>query len=303
MEKTRIELFKVLAGSRGYGLNRPDSDYDWRHVYTLSKEELMNPFDTEKQQQVHSEDEDIEKHELRNFLRLASDCNPNIIEFLFFPTVEYIHPLFQKYFVDNRHLFLAQTAKTKFVGYMKSQLHRVENHRAWFKNPPQHEPQREDYHVPVFLTNEALASIVNFSSEVVDEKYRPFIPQWRLFLIEKKKWQNYQSWIKTRNPERAELEKKFGYDTKHASHLLRLGFEAEDILTEKTIHIPSKHVQEILDVRNGKWTIEQVTNFADKMEEKLSRLSETSDLPEKTDKKLIAELYCKFINELEKKEG
>ena len=38
----------------------------------------------------------------------------------------------------------------------------------------------------------------------------------------KREWDQYQNWKKTRNSARAELEEKYGYDTKHAYHLVRL---------------------------------------------------------------------------------
>jgi len=42
----------------------------------------------------------------------------------------------------------------------------------------------------------------------------------REYSAKKKEWDQYQSWKKNRNPARAILEEKFGYDTKHAYHLV-----------------------------------------------------------------------------------
>ena len=43
-------------------------------------------------------------------------------------------------------------------------------------------------------------------------------------------WEHYQQWKSERNPQRAELEAKFGYDTKHAMHLVRLMRMGREIL-------------------------------------------------------------------------
>lgn len=45
-----------------------------------------------------------------------------------------------------------------------------------------------------------------------------------------KRYENYQRWLSNRNPERARFEAKCGYDTKHASHCLRLLYQAEYVL-------------------------------------------------------------------------
>jgi uncharacterized protein len=45
-----------------------------------------------------------------------------------------------------------------------------------------------------------------------------------------KHWDAYQAWKTQRNPQRAELERRFGYDTKHAMHLLRLMHTGLEVL-------------------------------------------------------------------------
>ena len=45
-----------------------------------------------------------------------------------------------------------------------------------------------------------------------------------------REWQQYQEWTRSRNPARAELERRHGYDTKHAMHLIRLLRMAVEIL-------------------------------------------------------------------------
>ena len=50
------------------------------------------------------------------------------------------------------------------------------------------------------------------------------------FAAAMQEWEQYESWKKNRNPDRAAMEAKFGYDAKHASHLIRLLRMATEIL-------------------------------------------------------------------------
>lgn len=50
-------------------------------------------------------------------------------------------------------------------------------------------------------------------------------------------WEQYQTWVKNRNPKRSELEKKFGYDCKHMSHVFRLLIQGKEILEKGTLSV------------------------------------------------------------------
>jgi hypothetical protein len=84
--------------------------------------------------------------------------------------------------------------------------------------------------------------------------------------------QVYDSWIawkKERNPARRALEIKSGYDTKHAAmlvRLLRLGYE---ILTTGKVIVKRPDADELLDIKNGAWSFDQVMEFKEEMERKL----------------------------------
>jgi len=86
-------------------------------------------------------------------------------------------------------------------------------------------------------------------------------------------WHQYQSWLKNRNPDRAVLETKYGYDTKHASHLVRLMKQAEEILMKGTLTLKDKATAELLmAVRKGAWSYDVVLDFAKEMEKRLDQL-------------------------------
>jgi predicted nucleotidyltransferase len=58
---------------------------------------------------------------------------------------------------------------------------------------------------------------LGLSREVID-----ILERERRFRAAQKHWQSFQRWRAERNPMRADLESRYGYDTKHAMHLIRL---------------------------------------------------------------------------------
>lgn len=102
---------------------------------------------------------------------------------------------------------------------------------------------------------------------------------------------NYWTWKKNRNETRSELEEKYGFDTKHATHAVRLIRMGEEILTEGIVRVKRPDAKELLAIRNGEWTYEQLLDFAEG-KDKLIRetLYKTSRLPKTVDQKLAAKV-------------
>lgn len=120
----RIILTSV-AGSHLYGLNTPASDMDIRGIFLDSPEDLFD-VTGDKNQEVADDAQDVKYYSLKKFLKLASECNPNIIELLFLPddTILFKSPVYDK-LVANRHLFMSKRARHTFTGYAYSQIQRA----------------------------------------------------------------------------------------------------------------------------------------------------------------------------------
>lgn len=110
-------------------------------------------------------------------------------------------------------------------------------------------------------------------------------------------WKGYFDWKKNRNVKRSILEEKYGYDTKHASHLIRLMWMANFILSEKKVYVklPEPYIQTIKDIRNGKYTYDQIIEMSNSIQKTNETLYELSDLRNNIDKKWAKELYCKLV--------
>lgn len=104
-------------------------------------------------------------------------------------------------------------------------------------------------------------------------------------------WDNYWTWKKNRNEKRSALEEQFGYDTKHAMHLVRLLRMGHEALSTGELLVKRPDAEELLAIRNGSWTYEQVVEYAEMMDSEVrEKLYPTTFLPKKPNIKLAADL-------------
>lgn len=82
---------------------------------------------------------------------------------------------------------------------------------------------------------------------------------------------------------RPEYESKYGYDTKYAMHMLRLGFQGIELLSEGHLTLPMKKPQReyLLEVRLGQITLDQVVQKAGELERALEDARDSSPLQER----------------------
>ena len=115
-------------------------------------------------------------------------------------------------------------------------------------------------------------------------------------------WNAYQTWLRERNPARAELERKWGYDSKHAGHLFRLMKQGGELLTTGVLHVDRTGIdaEELLAIRNkGIYTYEQVVEWAEKMDARLDEIYKagSSPLPKKPDHNGAENLLMKLMDQ------
>lgn len=87
-----------------------------------------------------------------------------------------------------------------------------------------------------------------------------------VYVAAKENWEHYWEWKKNRNVKRSELEEKFGYDTKHAMHLVRLLRMGHEALSTGELIVMRPDAEELLAIRNGAWSYEQVVEYAEMMD-------------------------------------
>lgn len=106
---------------------------------------------------------------------------------------------------------------------------------------------------------------------------------------------NYHKWKANRNTVRSQLEKKYGFDSKFASHVVRLLRMAEEVLTTGELLVKRPDAEELLAIRNGAWTYEQMIKFYEEKEKYIREvLYHKSVLPKTPDIKKAAKILIEM---------
>lgn len=127
-----------------------------------------------------------------------------------------------------------------------------------------------------------------------DDNFLDLLDRERKYTAAKRHHQAYQAWREHRNRARADLEGRHGYDTKHALHLVRLLRMGKEILTEGVVRVRRPDAAELLAVRDGAWTYDQLMAWAEAQAAELDVLAARSTLPKSPDLEAIDEL-CREV--------
>jgi len=296
-------IFLTRHGSQAYGTSTPTSDLDVKGICVPPKEYMLGFHKVFEQAEVKG-DPDMVIYDIRKFFKLASDCNPNIIEVLFTSPEDWFHttPSFQKLWA-NRHLFLSRKARHTFSGYAMSQLKRIHTHKRWLLNPPTHKPAREEYglsdqHKAVSRDEMGAFDKLIEDGYTVDEHAMRVLQKEKAYQNALTEYTQYENWKKTRNEKRAATEAEFGYDTKHAMHLVRLLRMCREILVEGVVHVKRPDADELRAIRNGAWTYSELMLWAEQQDKDLDQLYAQSPLPHSSDRDKLDQLCIEIIEEM-----
>lgn len=306
-------IFLAKHGSHCYGLNVSTSDLDMKGICIEPLKfhyGFLNNFEQHIELVGNGNPNDLTIFSLKKFAKLASDNNPNIIEILFCDDSDVLQ-------IDDygeelraaRRSFLSTRAFYTFAGYAHSQLKRIKTHRGWLLNPPKEPPSRKDY---------GLRQDFSFSqtemgafATVIDDGLENSLSNEALSLYSKERaystmvtqWSQYQEWKKNRNPARAEIESRYGFDTKHGMHLLRLMRMAVEIIRDGNVIVKRHDREELLAVRNGQRSYDSLIEEAEKLEKLAKDHYDSSPLPKKPNLKEIDKLVVGLTERYLKENG
>lgn len=99
-----------------------------------------------------------------------------------------------------------------------------------------------------------------------------------------KHWSAYQAWKAQRNPARGELEKRHGYDTKHAMHLIRLMRMGLEALETGDLRVRRPDAGELNAIRDGALSYEELIAAAEELQGKMRDSARRSRLPKEVDR-------------------
>ena len=123
MNLDEFVIYRCIVGSRAYGLDQESSDVDRRGIYLPPAEMQWSLYGVPEQIE-HKESEEC-YWEIQKFLMLALKANPNVLECLYTPLVEYATPLVHE-LIDERSIFLSKLVYQTYNGYVLSQFKKLE---------------------------------------------------------------------------------------------------------------------------------------------------------------------------------
>jgi uncharacterized protein len=225
-------IFLAYRGSIAHNMYIPQTDplsIDDKDLMGVCIPSIAHYFGLKKFEQLEKKynEWDSVVYELRKFLLLLSKQNPNVLELLWLQPQHYIsmHPIGQM-LLDHKELFQSKQAYHTFLGYAKSQLHKMNHHT----------------------------------------------------------FQGYMG------EKRKKLVKQFGYDTKHAAHLIRLLRMGTEYLTHGQLNVFRHDAFVLLEIKQGKWSLKNVHQEANNLIKELLVAYKHSPLPDKVNDEHINEL-------------
>lgn len=308
-------LMETVYGSRLYGLNTENSDWDYKGVYMpdlrdviLGKVQKSITKSTGNNHSKNTSDDiDSEYYSLHHFIKLACKGETVAIDMLFAPPSMLLES--SSIWCDivwNREKFLSKNMSA-FMGYAKHQAIRYSR-------------KADKY--------DSIRTVINLVASFINEKYDvsklssvwdllPVLPPWvekkeKTYIICGSKFTEnvsiqylYDNLILMANKYGKRVKEaadKQSVDWKSLSHAVRVIYELECLVKDHciTFPIPNPMASTLKGIKCGQFSIDYISDFLEVYMAEVSDLIENSSLPEKVDedywKSFIINTYLKIYN-------
>lgn len=329
-------LLKLQSGSHLYGLSTPESDVDYLGV-VYEPFEYKIGFNTFNELDVSVKDKhsngrntkdaiDEKYYSLSRFVELLKSNNPTIVELLFARDVEFRHPVIEKLY-EHRMDFLSKSRiENGFIGYAIAQEKKME-----IKSENLSEVSTF-FEVIKDMDVDGTSTVIDVLKR--DKKLAGYCYQYemnQLDLVERLKASKSKEEIKKLNSKlgkmylgtrefsvnilfkklraqleqimnqksnRSELVEKYNFDVKFASHYLRLLLEGVELLETGEIKFPLKDREFLLDVKLGKYTLDEVLEHGAKLKDRVRKAQENSVISDKVHHGRVEKVVLDFYREM-----
>ena len=296
-------IYETVHGSTAYGLTRAGSDIDVKGVVIGPAGWYLGVSGGPEQIDLSP---DHVRYDIRKFFRLAVDANPTVLELLWTPDEHHrvVTDAGWK-LIDARNGFLSRRVAERFGRYALAQLTRIRTHRAWLQSPPVGAPTRSQFGLPdrtVIPAHQLAAADVmlergDLGDADVSPNFIDLLTREKRYKAAQTQWRHYNDWLKHRNPVRSDLEKRFGYDTKHGMHLVRLQRMALEILTTGTVNVFRPDRDELLAIRDGAWAFDELETRTSDLAALIDDAARQSPLPDRPDEAALDRLCVELVAE------
>lgn len=197
----------------------------------------LDTFGSRGTQEISQESWDVVAYEIRKFISLLEQGNPNVLSLLWIDDEFVVQQTFAGRLLRSyKKHFSGKHVYNSFVGYAHAQMERMTRGQG---------------------------------------------SSGRGFMGEKRK----------------EIREKFGYDTKNASHLIRLLRMGIEFLNTGVLNVNRKGIDadELIAVKQGKYSLAQITAMADALFDDAKIAVTKSALPEKPDHETISQICVELV--------
>lgn len=294
-------ILKMEVGSNLYGTATPASDRDYLGVFVPSEEYILgnkrceqvelrtNPSSSGKRNT--KDDVDTVVYSLPKYLHLLAQNNPNILETLFVPKKNLpVHTMLGDRILNLAPVFVSKKVKHTFLGYAFAQKKSLTHKRERFQAIGDALSYLDTLDT---RGTEVLPEPLNLTSTLREdgtwgmyEKGQP------VYLVRSLLEQELLAY-----GYRVDSIKKYGFDTKFASHLIRLLDEGLQLLAEGTLTFPLPNNNLVRDIKLGKYTLDQVLQIAEDKEKLVEQAYLMSTLPSTPDLEVVNKIQVELIKE------
>lgn len=267
----------AVGGSRLYGINNDDSDIDIRSVilpppnFTIGLENF---------EQYQSSESDTVIYSLRKFLNLLMNGNTQAIELIFSPSFLMKDKIGQE-LIDLKDHYVTQRYYNSIKGFSLSEARKVSGHRLEIaQQEPKLNKAIESLTSCLSLKSYQRERVIDLLEEITKKKISELVPH---------KPQIGQK--------RLDLINKVGYSPKNAANVVRILSQGIELFTDGKLTFPRPEAQLLRDIREAKFSLNEVEEMFQDLYNKFDRVAETTALPRKPDVKILNEWYCEKVRE------
>jgi len=288
-------IYKARVGSHLFGTNTPESDEDFYGVF-MPWDEIIFGFDRCEDVKFDVVSKDISGRntaeavdetltEFRKYIKLCLENNPNIINSLFAndENVLFLNTWGAELRKKSEE-FIHKGCYDRFVSYAVSQRHKMQI------KPENYKSLTEGLDVLQSSPNKAtLYSFCNtkpfeYPGSGVSIKLGDLNFSTNTYVS--KAIKQIQDRI-SKATNRVEIYTKYGFDVKYGSNLIQLLMEGIEILKTGRVEFPLKYRSDILDIKNGKYTAQELITWSDDLLTESRSALENSKLPDKPNRQGI----------------
>lgn len=272
--KTNPE-FLCLSGSRLYGSDTPESDYDYRGFVIPPFEYLIG---YNKFKCFTESENDLKIHSLYEFLNLSLKGDPQSSE-MFFVTEEHVlkSTSIAQDILNLRDDVISNKICRRILGYSRKEWRTAMAVKAV--------PKKKDKSI-----EDTLSKLYNLLPDL-DKTSKEEIKH----IINNQQEYELVSSLQGLGKKRKEQVVEYGYCVNSASHAIRLLEQLEELVLTKNITFPRPNATFLRDIKLGEISKEDVGKYYESALSKTEKAVGSSILPDKPNIKKVRDAYMQIV--------